>query len=157
MRLPRSFYAAFYKYREDWGDKEYDVDDMLKGALPLLEEHLAGDHGQVLKWAMLRQANDSIENTENKPDPEHEDLFSYDAHVPLGENRRVKRRRMDFQQHIRRKIVIDRNHASQNKSWDRETSWLNEGISALRAVPSDTTREMVLEEDGTVKAIEPVS
>jgi len=152
MRLPTAFYREFHAHRDDYGKIEYDVEDLIEKAIPILEKHLGDDAGRALELELLKSINDNIEAREN--DPRQGEIFGHDGHVPLGKRRRIKRGRMTSDQCFRRKLIIDENHKHQNSAWAVETSWLNETMAALRGLPLETKREDVLNEDGTVKVLE---
>jgi hypothetical protein len=150
-RRVAGFYREFHEYRQAFGATEYDVEDLIKGAVSILRRYL--DEEDELLIDALRTINDGIEAREN--DPLQGDLFAHEAHAALGERRRIKRGRMTSDQALRRKFVIDRNKADQDKAWAVETGWLNDTIVALRGYSPSTVREDVLDEDGTVKILEP--
>lgn len=144
-RRPTAFYKEFHEHRQSFGQSEYDVEDMIGGAVPILRKYLTDD--DELERDILRAINDGIEENENNP--LQGELFSHDAHTALGERRRIKRGRMTSDQALRRKLIVDDNQIRQTAAWATETKWLNTTIAALRSFPADTVREEVLNEDGT--------
>jgi hypothetical protein len=150
-RLPTLFYRDLKDLRDEWGDVEYDRHDLAKAARPLLDKHLAlgSDAGDILKDDLIIQILEAIEGREN--DPKQGNLFSYDAHVPLGPNKRVKRGRMNLAQLERRKKVIDGNMEAQVKAYSLETAWITPRINLLRGRPASAVVDDVISEDGGSK------
>ena len=144
-RLPSGFYRDLQALRDTFGRTEYDVEDLIKAALPVLDKHLK-DGEDALRRDLLRGIIERAEATEN--DPLQGDFFAHNAHCPLGERRRIKRGRMNLDQVRRRKRVIDTNHERQVHGWVIETRWCNVTEDALRPYPPETVREDVLTEDG---------
>jgi hypothetical protein len=110
---------------------------------------------EAWKREVANRLLDDIEKHENKKHVGQADLFSYDAHVALGDKMRIKRGCMNKGQHFRRKMIIDRNKISQDEAWADETRWLNDGLEALYSHSAKKERRAVLNEDGTVRG-EPV-
>jgi hypothetical protein len=152
-RLSTRFYKEFNEHRQSYGHAEYDVEDLITAAIPILKKYLGDDAETLLQIDLLTAINERIEAREN--DPLQGELFAHNAHTALGERRRIKRGRMTADHVLRRKLIIDRNHKVQNNAWAVETDWLNDTIAALRGAPATTVREDVLNEDGTVKILEP--
>lgn len=150
-RLATGFYKEFHKHRDAFGQTEYDVEKLIESAIPLLEKHLGTDAGRQLEIDLLRAINEGIEAREN--DSRQGNLFSYDAHMPLGDRRRVKRGRANFDQLFRRKLIVDRNQEVQASAWAVETHWLNDRMAALREQPLTAVVEDLLNEDGSIKGV----
>ena len=147
-RRAASFYRELHDHRQQFGQIEYDVEELIRSAVPILKRYLAEEDELVID--ALRAINDSIEAREN--DPLQGDLFAHEAHTALGERRRIKRGRMNSDQVFRRKLIIDANKTAQDRAWAVETKWLNATMETLRSYPPSTVREDVLNEDGTVKS-----
>jgi hypothetical protein len=145
-KLPNEFYRRLKTLRDEYGQREYDRDDLRDEVVELLKVFVPPADNELYKDAADEKLN-SAEKAEDNP--EQPGLFPYDAHVALGEKKRIKRSRMNFEQHLRRKRVIDANKAAQDLGWAIETGWLNAGVDALQGFPSTVVREDMLNEDGS--------
>lgn len=155
-KLPSGFYADLEKLRSDKGEREYRRDEILPSVIALFHEHYKGDPGE----ALLRDwANSVLDAAEAAEDKAQDDLFPHQAQIALGGpgRPRIKRGRINLDQALRRKRVIDKNKIAQDRAWANETHWLDDTLDALRGHAPDIVREDVLNEDGTpAKIPEPV-
>lgn len=154
-RLRNAFYADLAGLRDTFGEQEYKRDDIIPAVVALIREHNKNDPTDLLLRDWANAVLDSAESKEDRRLQEEAigqvSLFPHDAHIALGGvgRPRIKRGRINLDQAIRRKRVVDENHAAQNRGWDNETKWLNETIEALRGHSAHVTRGDVLKEDGT--------
>jgi len=147
MKFPREMYDEFHHYRDRFGKKEYDRDDLLPGVMDIISRHCPDEEGWKRELAI--KLIDDAEKSEKKRHTNQGDLFSYESHVALGDKMRIKRGYMNLQQHWRRKFVIDQNKKAQDGAWSDETGWLNDGIQALFPHDQKKKRIEVLAEDGS--------
>jgi hypothetical protein len=144
-RLPSEFYREIDALRSAMGESEYNRDQILPAVIGLIEKHRTDTKTHLLRDA----ANAILDNIEAAEDKQRQPgLFAYDAQVALGDRQRIKRGRMDRDQHLRRKRVIDQNKIAQDQAWAEETNWINRGIDALEKLPTGTVREAAISEEG---------
>jgi hypothetical protein len=144
-RQQAEFYRKMHDLREEWGLREYSRKDLLPEVVRLLKEHAASEDdawNDVAKGIL-----DHVEAAEDKR--AGSDLFSYDAHVALGSTKRIRRGRMNLDQLMRRKRVIDNNKRSQDIAWADETNWIWDRHTKLEGRSSDTLVEDIMTEDGS--------
>lgn len=142
--FPQEFWQEFAEVRSSYGETEYDRDDLRVEVEKLIIKY----HGDAL--ARRRFADALMNDVEQKEDKEFQPgLFPYDAHVALGEKRRVKRAVMTVDQHERFKRIIDKNMDNQHRAWASNNGWIIRGVDALRGHPEGTRRCDILNEDGT--------
>jgi hypothetical protein len=144
-RLPSDFYRRLDEIREVFGENEYSRDDIRPTVIELIRECVPPGDNDLYKDA----ADEKLDAAEKSDDNASTGFFPYLAHVALGEKKRIRRGRMNREQMMRRKRMLDEIKRAQDIGWANETNWLNTGIDALEGYPSTTVREDVLREDGS--------
>ncbi len=148
-KLSTSFYKKFHEIRDQYGNVEYGHEDMLPAVISLMRSD------GVDEDAVLRDAAKAVlDSADRADDRAHQGFLSFNAHIALGERRRIKRGSMNDAQVNRRKRLIDENAINQQKAWQVETHFLNSCIDALDGMPPETTVSDVLSEEspGTTAA-----
>lgn len=139
------FWKEARALRDRFGETEYETTDLLPGLKALAKRCLNIDelaHDYALK---------AIEKFDREDAGARQGFFPFDAHVPLGEKKRIQRYHMTLDHIYRRKRVIDDNLSAQNEAWKKESNHLYEAVNALRDKPSNTTLGMVLAEQNSMK------
>lgn len=133
-RMRNPFYAELKSLRARKGELEYDRDDIRPNVVALLKKYkVKGDD------LFDDEADKILDSAEKSDDKAAEGLFPDDAHVPLGEKKRVRRDCMALDHILRRKRVLDHAKISHDKAWAAETNWLDEHMDLLAGRPADTT------------------
>lgn len=140
-RRGSSFWREAHELRDRFGEIEYETTDLLPGMMALLRRHLKDDD-ELLRSEALH----IIDRLDRQDAGAHDGFFPYDAHVALGEKKRIRRGAMTLDHLFRRKRVVDDNYSAQGEAWRKESDHLYKGMSALRDKPSDMKLENVLAE-----------
>lgn len=146
----RSFSAAFWAKAhaifDAFGDEQYDKLDMVAPMENLLRDEVKLDTlYSELAVDVVDRLFDGQKSSHGQPE-----LFSYDEHVALGENQRIKRGRMNLDQMDRWKDIQDDNKIQVDKAWAASTEWYMARKKLMRERGPDTLVEDVMTEDGTV-------
>ena len=140
-RMPTDFYKELHALRDKYGESEYHRDEILPATMALISKHLKGE-----KELLRDAANSILDSAEKSDDNAGGGMFPQNAHIALGEKKRIKRGAMNLGQLNRRKRVIDHNKTAQDKSWSEETAWINACSDALEGMPPETRVSEVLQD-----------
>lgn len=130
MAFSNEFLSKFSAKRDQLGDKEYDKSELQRYAHRLLKEDEASL--DFLAWQTAIKFVDDVQRKEEKAAPQPTLAF-YETHVALGDGKRVKVGKADYDQAMRRKQVIDRNKMAQDEAWAKQTKFWNSALDALRS------------------------
>lgn len=144
MKKTLEFKRDLAALRSRFGEKEYGHQEILPAVEALLVQHGI----DTLRDAAMQVLNEA-ERIEDQQQLDQPDMFNYEAHVALGEGRRVKRGCMIFDHLRRRGRVIDKNKAAQDRAWAKEKAWIDEREIALHGYAPTTKVKDVIAEDGT--------
>jgi hypothetical protein len=142
-KMPNEFHKALRDLRDSYGKSEYKREELVPHVAELVKQYTHDGY-----YLLCEAARAFIERAEKAEDRADEGMFPYDAHIALGEGKRIRRSSMTFSHHFQRKAVIDNNKIATDRAWAEETGWLNPGIEALKDEPLGTKRSDVLDENG---------
>jgi hypothetical protein len=152
FKLPSEFYKDVADLRSGYGLKEYHRDEIRPAVEVLIDKHLKDakrDAAAIMKSHLADSILDGMERQDDQA--ANGELFPHDAHVALGDKKRIRRGRMTVEHMERRKRVIDQNKIAQDRAWANETAWLMRGLKALDGHSPNTVLEEVIDERGAIK------
>lgn len=138
--LSRATIAAVKAIRDGFGDSEYSREDLL----PKVVEVIRNSPVDVDQMYVARAHSllDNFDASDDRVSARQGDMFPLDAHVALGDNRRIRREKMTADHVMRRKKLIDDQFSDQQKAWQDETAHLNLILPELVSNPGWTIGDL---------------
>lgn len=134
--LSRDTIAKIKVIRDGFGDQEYSREDLLPKVVEVIKSNpIDVDQMYVARAHSLL---DNFDSADDKISAKQGEMFPGDAHVALGDNRRIRRAKMTADHVMRRKTLIDKQFSAHQDAWKEESSHLNSVLPELVANPGWT-------------------
>ena len=134
--LSRDTIEKIKAIRDAYGDREYSRDDIFGEVVKVIRSNPV-DVDQMYA-ARAHSLLDNLDASDDRSLERQGDMFPGEAHVALGDNKRIKRKMMTADHVMRRKTLIDNQFAAHQDSWKKETAHLNDVLPDLVANPGKT-------------------
>lgn len=134
--LSKDTIARVKAIRDGYGDREYSREDILSAVVEVIRSNpLDVDQMYVARAHSLL---DNFDSSDDRHSENQGEMFPSDAHVALGDNKRIRRERMTADHVMRRKSLIDKQFTAHQDAWKDETAHLNGILPELVANPGMT-------------------